>query len=265
MRTYLLLAAICSIISASAQFPYSPLPFKQSDFKKIKELGFSRLNIYKQNEDQKEVATKIEYGKDGLIAAVYELGVNDNGDSINTSETYYTFDAKGRLIKEESKDEEYGASTTAYTYDAAGRLIKKQTATIDPPTYKYKYDAKGMLIEVNVTQTMPEYEENGDWKGKTFEKPSTRSIFKYDAKGRLSEEWIYYLPMETKADPPAYKMIWTYNDKGQVTQVKRVNSEGTEMNRQNYEYNKDGLISKAIYNDGEEDEVLLYDYCKGCK
>jgi hypothetical protein len=100
------------------------------------------------------VSAKVEYGKNGLIAAVYERGVNDDGDSINTSETYYKFDGKGKLIQEEGSGES-GEWITAYTYDAAGKLIMKQTATIDPPTYKYKYDAKGRLMEVNVTQKWP--------------------------------------------------------------------------------------------------------------
>jgi YD repeat-containing protein len=264
MRISLFLAAILCGLAATAQFPYSPLPFKQADFKKIKELGYTRLLVYKQNEEEKEVSAKVEYGKNGLIAAVYERGVNDDGDSINTSETYYKFDGKGKLIQEEGSGES-GEWITAYTYDAAGKLIMKQTATIDPPTYKYKYDAKGRLMEVNVTQKMAQHEEDGEWKGKTFERPSDKYKYRYDSKGRLSEEWIWYLPMETKTDPPVYKMIWTYNDKNQVVQVKRVNSDGQVMNSQTYEYDKDGLISKAIYNDGDADTVFFYDYCKGCK
>lgn len=265
MRTFFLIVMIMSGLFVSAQFPYHPLPFKQSDFKKIKELGFTKLSVYKENGEERSLSTEVEYGKDGLIAAVYTKGVNEEGDSIVTSETFYKFDGKGRLVKEESNDEEYGLSTTVFTYDATGKLVKKQTATIDPPTYKYKYDAKGRLAEVNVTQTMPVYDDEGEWHGKTVEKPSFKHVYKYDAKGRLSEEWEYYLPLEDKADPPAYKTIWTYNDKNQVIQVRRINSEETEMMKQQYEYDKNGLISKSILNTGEADEVFYYDYCKGCK
>jgi len=262
MRICFFIAAICCGLIATAQFPYNPLPFKQPDFKKIKELGHRKLVVYRQSEEEKNVAFIVEYEKNGNITAMFERGTNDNGDSINTSETYYEFDAKGRLIGMNTTEVDYGEARTLFTYDATGKLIRKQTATIDPPTYKYKYDAKGRLIEANVTQTMPAYEEDGEWKGKTVEKPSNRYLYKYDAKGRLSEEWDYKLPMETKSDPPSYKTIWTYNDKNQVIQVRRINSEKTEMYREDYEYNKDGLISKRVFNDGDEDEVYYYEYSK---
>lgn len=265
MRSCLLLAVLVCGISANAQFPYHPLPYKQSDFKKIKEKGYTVLSVYKRNEESKELSTKVEYGNSGLIAAIYEMGTNDDGDSLIMSETYFKFDAKGKLVGKDVKDPDMGEARTVFTYDAAGRLIKKQTATIDPPTYKYKYDAKGRLMEVNVTQTMPVYDDNGDWQGKTVENPSSRYVYKYDAKGRLAEEWDYDLPIENKTDPPSYKMLWSYNDKNQVIMVKRVNSDGTEMNRVSYEYNSDGLIIRSIENQGEDDEIFIYEYCIGCK
>ncbi len=207
----------------------------------------------------------MEYGKDGLIAAVYDKGVNENGDSVNMNETYYKFDGKGRLIRKVSKDPDNGESTTAYTYDATGKLVKKQTATIDPPTYKYKYDAKGRLAEVYVTQRMPQYEADGEWKGKTVEVPSDRYVYKYDVKGRLSEEWDFVLRSEDKPSVPSYKIIWAYNDLGQVIKVTRVNEEGMEMSREHFAYDTNGQIAKVVFNNGDEDRVYLYDYCKGCK
>lgn len=263
MRTVIFAIGLLCAAVASAQYPYRPLPFKGSDFKKIKELGYTRLVILQATGEDRAVATEVVYARNGFIDSVYEFGVNDDGDSTVTGITNYIFDEQGYLLS--STDESEGYSTyTKYTYNQANKLVRKQVVTIDPPTYTYKYDAKGRLAEVNVTQTMPEYEEDGEWNGKTFEKPSFRYTYKYDQKGRLSEEWEYYLPIENKTDPPAYKTVWTYNDKNQVIQVRRLNDDGTEMNRQRYEYNKEGLMSRRIFTEGGEDAVYDYVYCRGC-
>jgi len=260
-----LLCLLVSLLSirAIAQFPYHPLPWKQSDFKTIKQKGYTVLKVYAVSGEEKNLATIIEYGSDGLMATQMEKGTNDAGDSITTSETSYRYDGKGRLSGETTADKEYGESLTAYTYDATGKLVKKEIATIDPPTYKYKYNAAGKLSEVFVTQKMAKYEEDGEWKGKTFERPSNHYVYKYDAKGRLSEEWDFQNGSKEKT--PDYKITWTYNNKGQVIKVRRTNSEGTEMYVQTYEYNAEGLVSKSTRDDGIETITYTYEYCKGCK
>lgn len=267
MRTILLAMAIVCGFSTFAQFPYNPFPYKQSDFKIIKDKGYTVLKIYVVNEDSKGLATVVEYGKQGLIAAVFDKGTNDNGDTVNKAETYYTFDGKGRAIKETSNDSESGngEETTVYTYDAAGKLVKKETANIDPPTYRYKYNTAGKIIEVNVTQKMPVYDQDGEFHGKSFDKPSDRYIYKYDAKGRMAEEWDFQLFNSDKSTKPDYKTTWTYNDKGQVIKVRRINSEGTEIYAETYEYNNDGLISGRTFNNDEGSVHYTYEYCKGCK
>jgi hypothetical protein len=263
MRILFFAVVILYSLFATAQFPYNPFPFKQADFKKIKDLGYTKLFVYIINGEERSLGTEVEYGNQGLIAAIYEKGTNDNGDTVNKEETYFTFDGKGRMTKKEFKNDDYGESITVFTYDAAGRLIRKQTATIDPPTYKYAYDPKGRLAEVKVTQKMGEVDKEGESTGKTFDKPSNRYVYKYDAKGRMAEEWNFMY--ENKTQKPDYKTTWTYNDKNQVVKIRRINSEGTEMNHETYEYNADGLISAGTFNNGDEDVKYVYEYCKGCK
>jgi hypothetical protein len=267
MRTIFTLITVFSCAFAFAQFPYHPLPPKQADFKKIKELGYTVLNIYLVNGDEKSLATVVEYGKNGLIATTFDKGVNDNGDTINTMETSYMFDANGKMMRKVINDHESGngEETTAFTYDAAGRLVRKQTASIDPPTYVYKYDAAGKLIEVYVTQKMPVHDENGEFHGKTFDKPADRYRYKYDAKGRISEEWDFQLMFGNKTSTPDYKISWTYNNKGLVSKITRVNSDGAAMYSETYEYNDDGLLAARTYTNGDETQHYVYEYCKGCR
>jgi hypothetical protein len=267
MRTFILAVAALFCFSAIAQFPYNPLPWKQSDFKTIKDKGYTVLNIYVVNDESKDLSTVVEYGSQGLIATMFDKGTNDDGDTINKAETYYKFDGKGRLIQATIKDSESGngEELIGYTYDAAGRLIVKRVATVDPPTYKYKYNAAGKLAEVYVTQKMALYDKDGEWHGKTFDKPADRYVYKYDAKGRLSEEWDFQLLFGNKSTTPDYKTTWSYNDKGQVVKVRRINSEGYEMYSETYEYNSEGLISSRSHKDGDDVTNYTYEYCKGCK
>jgi hypothetical protein len=264
MKTILSALALVACFAASAQFPYNPLPFKQSDFKTINAKGYTVLKIYVTNNDSKDLATVVEYGKLGLIATMFDKGTNDNGDTINKTETSYKFDGKGRLVQETINDKESGEDLVAYSYDAAGRLTMKQIATIDPPTYTYKYNAAGKLISAYVTQRMPLHDSADDeWHGKTFEYPANRYQYKYDQKGRLSEEWNFLL--SEKSATPTYKTVWTYNDKNQVTKLRRLGMDGSEMSSEVYEYNADGLIKSMVFKNGDEITHYAYEYCKGCK
>ena len=255
-----LLVLVCFPLSLFAQFIYNPLPLQQSDFVRINQLKYTKCLVYKLNGEEKVLAKEAEYGNMGLIAALYEKGTNDNGDSINTSTTYYKFNGKGKLIGTTEQDMDRGESTAVYFYNAAGRLVKKQVAEIDPPTYTYQYTPKGRLVQVNIVQRFPVLDDDGEWTKKTVDKLTYRSIFKYNAKGQLAEEWVY----NVKGNEPGveYKIIWTYDDKGRVISVKRVNSEGTFMNETTYEYNADGLLAKSIEKDDPlgSGDVYVYEY-----
>jgi hypothetical protein len=264
MKTILSTLAVVSCFITAAQFPYNPLPFKQSDFKTINAKGYTVLKIYVTNNDSKDLATVVEYGKLGLIATMFDKGTNDNGDTVNKISTYYKFDGKGKLVQETINDLESGEDLVAYTYDATGRLTMKQIATIDPPTYTYKYDAAGKLISAFVTQKMPLHDSaEEEWTGKTFEYPANKYQYKYDSKGRLSEEWNFLL--SEKSAKPTYKTVWTYNDKNQVVKVRRLGMDDSEISSEVFEYNADGLIKSRVFKDGDDVTHYTYEYCKGCR
>lgn len=266
MRSIFFICFLLICAAAKSQFIQNPLPFKQSDFKIYKTLGITKCSVYRTFADDtaRTLVREAEYGAEGLLAVLIEKGTDDNDSMITTSEKVYKYDAKGRLWTIEENDEEYGNSKTLFTYNTAGKLTKKLVATIDPPTYTYTYDAPGKLIKIYSTQAFPAYDKNGEFTGKSVAKPSTKDIFKYDAKGRLSEQWSYLLLHGPNNNPPS-KTKWFYNAKNQVTSVKNYNSEGNLMTQSNYTYNANGLVATEEITDLDSDPVTyIYEYCKGC-
>ncbi len=247
-------------ITVSAQFIYNPFPLQQSDFAKINQYKYTKCVVYKTDNGEKYLVREAEFGKLGLLAVLNEKGTNDNGDSINTSEAVYKYDAKGKLIHIDDIDVEYGQIRTLYTYTSAGRLIKKQVATIDPPTYTYKYDSKGKITEAKVTQRFPAEDTEGNFTAKSFDKYTYRYIFKYNAKGYLSEQLVY----NTKNGKPEFefKHVWQYDAVGRVINYKRTDIDGKALNKTRYEYNNEGLLSKSVDSDdfGAPEEVFVYEY-----
>lgn len=247
-------------VIVSAQFIYNPFPLQQSDFTKINQHKYTKCLVYKIDNGEKYLVKEAEYGKLGLLAALNEKGTNDNGDSINTSEAVYKYDGKGKLINIDEKDEENGQVLTKYTYNAAGRLIKKQVATIDPPTYTYKYDSKGKITEARVTQRFPAVDTEGNFTAKSFETATYQYIFKYNNKGLLFEQLVY----NTRSGKPEFefKHIWLYDAAGRVINYKRTDIDGKAFNKSIYEYNEEGFLSKSVDSDdyGAPEEVFVYEY-----
>lgn len=264
MRVVMFIILGLLTFSANAQFPYSPFPFKGSDFKKMKELGYTKMSVYQVSGDEKKLVNEAEYGFGGWLAVLNEKEINDAGDTINKSSISYKYDGKGKLTQEDKTGEE--ESLTGYYYDSKGRLTQKIVATIDPPTYNYKYDANGRLKEVYVTQRWPGIDSEGNTSAAlAFDKPAERYTFKSDTKGRVTEQLGYNIMFEPKTTTPQFKVKWTYNDKHQIIKVQRLGGAGVQTELRTYTYNKDGLISAATVTDDSGATVhYVYEYCKGC-
>ncbi len=255
-----------------AQIIHSPLPMKGADFITIDQEKITLCTVYKITEDYDGLADSVpvmavEYGSMGLPAVLYTFGVNEYDSEIldTTAITYYKYDDKVRLWIEDTEDLDYGESKTLYTYNKKGMLEKKEVATIDPPTYHYKYDKKGLLTEIYITQKMPVYDENGDFNGKTFERPSGRYTIESDAKGRISTMYFYLLMGNEDSDELTGLKKWEYDDKGRVSNLRYYQSDGTtlEMETPLY-YDNLGLLSG--YDEISYGETIQYRlvYCREC-
>ena len=247
-------------VIVSAQFIYSPFPLSQTDFAKINQLKYTKCLVFKIENGEKYLVKEAEYGNMGLLSNIYEKGTNDNGDSINISETVYKYDGKGKLTRITNVDEESGEVITSFTYDPGGRLTIKRVVTIDPPTYSYKYDSKGRISEARVTQLMPGMDSEGNFTGKSIEVPALRQIFKYNIKGQLAEESVYNI--RNKEPEFEYKYVWVYDGQGRVIEYKRTDADGNTLNKSRFEYNREGLLSKSVESNDDDvtEEVFLYEY-----
>lgn len=268
MQKYLIYALMLLSIKATAQFYYYPLPPGKEDYKRNELAGVKICYEYKLESGEKLLNSILEYGSRGLPAVLFEKGIDENGDSITISEIAYKYNTNLTLNAVTTDDFESGSRSTAvYTYDKNGRLIKKEIASIDPPTYTYKYNPKGQLAEVNISVEIPSYDDEGNPTGKSFQKPQTKLVYKYNAQNRIAEE-LYFLADENNSFSKTAnaRIRWKYNPQNLATEITAFDSEEAVTLLVNLEYNKSGLLSKQVRKmPGEDEEIYIYEYCKDCK
>lgn len=258
---------ILFVISVNAQWIPQRTPMQKKNFSTIAAKKYTMAFEYELADGQKVLTGVAEFGAQGLPAALYEKGTNDNGDSITTAETIYKFDGNGRLIKESHSDFVEGSEWyKVYTYSKNDKLVKSNSIHIDPTTTTYTYDAAGKLIKSHTTVRMPAVDKNGEATGKAVDVPNERKIFAYDKAGRLKEEVIYYLMNEEGAKKWSYKTQWTFNGKNQLIKLEHINSDNKVYNTETYEYTGDGLlVKKTAQLDDEPLKTFVYEYCGTCK
>lgn len=265
LKVLLLFSFILISIFSHSQWYWKPVPLHKGDFLKVAANNYTAAFEYELIEGEKALTRLLEFGAQGLPALLVEKGINDNGDTINSSEVSFKFDGNGRLIRETTMKKTDGDEwSNVYTYTKTGRLVKKQTITIDPATTFYTYNAKGKLTKTNLTIRMAIVDEEGNLTAKRVDMPRERTFFIYDAKGRLKEMQIYDLTY-SENDKITRKLMFSYNDRNQLTQLQRINEEGAVYNTETYEYNNDGLLVKSTIKDDENTRNFIYEYCSTCK
>jgi len=266
MRPILLFLFLLTAFTGAAQWFPQANPLHKKNFKKVAAKKYTMAFEYELVEGEKILARVVEFGAAGLPAALYEKGVNENGDSTNTFETIYKFDGAGRLIRESNTDNDGEGWDNVYTYSKNDKLLKKYTVTIDPATTSYTYNAAGKLTKTFTTLKMPALNEDGEPTGKTVEKPHERKTFSYDKNGRLKEQFVYNLMYAEGAKKWSYKMLWTFNTSNQLIKLQYINDEGETYNLITFQYNKDGLLIKSTMQADEEPlKRFVYEYCTTCK
>ncbi len=260
---------LCLGLNSQAQFYYYPFPPSTTSYKIIEKAGVKICHEYRLLDDVKILSNILEYGAKGLPAALYEKDTDLNGDSITSEETIYKYNAALKLSLETIEDMEFNDITTvSYSYDTKGRLLKKIIITPDPTTYKYSYDAAGRISKATSTIKMPEVDKDGEPTGKAFEKPSSLSVFKYDSKNRLQEEWYYYADMgPIDMTQPIYKYKWEYNSNNQISKIYNIDVDGDITQIQDLLYNDKSLLIKRTVNVISEKKIteFIYEYCMDCK
>lgn len=232
---------------------------------------------YEYNENNDEIVSEYFFSFYGYsVKSRSESTYNSNGQLVSTktvkdetdengkitkstTNTTYTYDAKGNLIKGISTGDEYEnyKGENVFTYDANGNCLTETwvntynadgIAYKDLSEYKYTYDANNNVTIENITYA---YYEDGE----EVSKDVYETIYTYDSMGNILTEYeiltSYEMGEELGSDIYDYK--YTYNERGQ------------ELNRTfKHTYTTDGE-SEVSYNDrnytyNEYGDCLTHDY-----
>lgn len=256
MKTTLLtiILLLSGATALKAQFFYYPFPPAKADYTLNEKAQVKICYEYILSGNEKSLSRILEYGNEGLPAALYQKGTDDNGDSTTIEEIYYKY-ANGRLVQEEVINHEGdGGYKTVYTYNTNGRLIEKVVVQADPPTYTYIYDKSGRATKATIKVKMPDENE------KPVDVPQGWEEYTYNTKGQLTQATNY-----TQDNEKMFTFQWQYNAKGQVIKVTGLRSEGDLAFEETLEYGKNDLLAKRTTNKpDEEPEVYVYEFCTDC-
>lgn len=188
------------------------------------------------------------YDAAGRKVSVTDPKSNASGGSYSTLSTY---DALGRLVKEETPFAASSASITKYYYDANGNLTQKQVTNNQPGSaaaftkVEYSYDNRDRLVQVKsyngasiANQVDYEYDAAGNMTAMTTGSGTQRTTYGYDRYGNMT----------SLTDPLGMKETYAYNINGNMTAK-------TDKNGQVTNYTYDGLarkLSQAVTANGTE-------------
>ncbi len=175
--------------------------------------------------------------------AVYTI--SSYSDKYYDSNSVYTYDEHGNLLKDVQTYEDGDKKIKEYTYDSHNRLITERITESDSPSdyfeTTYEYDAQGKKIKEVTTYDYG----NGNAGSYTYE-------YEYDPNGNMVKR-IY-----TKVGESGKKITkYEYNSKGQIT--KELYHDGTY---DYYEYSSNNELLKKVYvwSDGHESyDTYQYD------
>ncbi|MCO5287494.1 MAG: hypothetical protein M9898_13860 [Chitinophagaceae bacterium] len=237
-----------------AQFFYYPFPPTKADYTLNEKAQIKICYEYVLSGNEKSLSRILEYGNEGLPAALYQKGTDDNGDSTTIEEIYYKY-ANGRLVQEEVINHEGdGGYKTVYTYNTNGRLIEKVVVQADPPTYTYIYDKSGRAIKAAIKVKMPDENEN------FVDVQQGWVEFNYNAKGQLTQATNY-----TQDNEKMFIFQWQYNAKVRIIKVTGLRPEGDLVFEETLEYGKNDLLTKrTTHKPDEEPVVYVNEYCTDC-
>ena len=266
-KFFFAIAFLATSVCSYAQWYWQEKPLNKKDFLKLAAAKYTIAFEYELADGEKTLTRVLEFGANSLPSALYQKGTDDNGDSINTEEVIYKFDGNGRLTKQITAGKTEGTEWSAiYTYAKGDNPTKETVLDIDPATTVYTYDVKGRLTKSYTTVRMAALDKEGNPTSKRIDKPQERSVYVYDNKGRLKEKRTYNLTNSEQGNQPSFQMRLSYNEKNQITKLERLNEEGNVYNTETYEYNSNGLLTKATtVSDDEPAKTFVYEYCTTCK
>ena len=251
-----------------SQFVPDPFSMNDAELQANKNARVHFVHKYLQPEEWEDPAddgaflAEVEYAENGFPIQYIEQEEywDDDEDWDTTFTAYYVFSGPGnRLSRIESVDSDLYEVISVFTYDKKGNLLKKESAEIDPPTYKYDYE-KGRIISCKVSQKFPEYDEEGDFTGKAIDVPTYQYAYAYDKNGRVSWETMY---QESEGEQIVYnRTSYEYDEQGRLSAYKVFfDEEGSEPSTETtYFYDSRGLLTKYTEHDLSMGIEMTYEF-----
>ena len=212
--------------------------------------------------------------------ATKEVYTSSDG-SVSTNE--YTYDSNGNMMKKVTTRSDGGVSTSEYTYDSNGNMIKEVWTESGGSviTYEQTYDLRGnetksvkTYSDGSVDIAEYSYDSNGNMTKRIYTY-SDGSVdiaeYTYDSNGNMikevdtdsddgTETYEYTLDSEerlikrvyTNSNGEQFINEIVYNKYGQFTEQTYESIENDGHSHTVYEYNNDGIMTKAVEVDSNE-------------
>lgn len=249
---------------AWAQFDSNPLFIDKNTYLINEKAGIKIGKEYLVQDDVKSLRRMLEYGSKGLPVILYEYEEGADSESSPISQTSFKYNPLGKLAQKTIESTEDDGYKVYYTYDKSGKLIKNESVEIDPPTTIYKYEAGGKILSASTTRKMPSYDKDGEFTGKSFDKPYANYIYKTNENGKIIEEKYFWLDSENPK-APYYTNKFEYNKANQLMKKTNLNGDLVINFTESFFYNDKGLLIKKIDTNAEgTTNVYIYEYCTDC-
>lgn len=227
--------------------------------------GGTTQRIVYTYDDQWRMSTLKSYFNDDPAADMTYTYSNDNTvvtskDSVSglTSEVHRSFDHQGNIIKMEEYDNGTKTGVAYNEYNEKNQLISQISTYFDHPLlqkieYRYTYDSQGNELEENQEMTYTDGTIS-----------TSRTVSQYDSRNRLTEVSQYtgdtlsytYLytyddtantQTRTTTEANSGKLVYTYDDHGNLLTLEAFGPDGTLQYTQRYRYiSTDGKESSAL-------------------
>lgn len=241
LRSFLLLAAVCSLATAAFAGGWEPQTVLPAE-------GYclTKEVVYERGELLSQASYFYQFDQNGFLTALKEI----SSDSEIALTSKYTYDSNGNCVKEEligtpQAGESYIIATALYTYDKDGNLVSSE---YDGTHTVFTYDSDGLLVKAEATYSDGENDH------------TIVIEYTYDANGYLIAE------SDTSDGVEQWRYQYTNNASGNPTVCNEYmfDSEAEEddqwvlITRQNYTYDAAGNNIKLEAFTQEDGEFVLY-------
>lgn len=257
MKSYILLLALSVSVVCHSQPVVKSASEQSADQKKMQ-----RLHVATQTEfsitsvdtlSSSDITDIKYYDREGKLTR--DVMPEQDADSLIVEYTYHD----GVLSADKLLNFDILPVNEFYTYDAQGLPLKVVTTGDDPAEYHFEYDAQGRMTRESSTTTYAETDDNGNPTGKMITEESYSETYEYNADGQLVRALI-----DDKYEG-TFEVRYHYNPDGSLQKLEEATyNEDTKTaipySVSVYTYDDKGLLTEERYIDAETGEAFTYKY-----